>query len=145
MAQTKSFRIGELSRRTGCHIETIRYYERIGLLPRPMRRGSYRQYDGAGVSSLIFIRRARDLGFSLDDIRALLRLALGGGGACSKVRDLASIHLRDVRRRMSELRAMERALSASVRQCDTGKRQACPVIEALSGRDKTVHVRAWAV
>ena len=145
MDQTKPFRIGELSHRTGCNIETIRYYERIGLLLRPGRRGRYRQYDDAGVSSLIFIRRARGLGFSMNDIRSLLRLAKGGGGACSKVRDLASTHLHDVRRRITELQAMEQALSATVRRCDTRKQRTCPVIEALSGRDKTIHVKAWAI
>ena len=83
MAQVKTIRIGELSRRTGCNIETIRYYERIGLLPRPDRRGTYRQYGAADVSSLTFIRRARDLGFALSEIRALLRLAGQGRAAAA--------------------------------------------------------------
>jgi len=133
MAQVKAVRIGELSRRTGCNIETIRYYERIGLLPRPERRGSYRQYGVADVSSLTFIRRARDLGFTLDEVRALLRLASQGRAACPDARDIAATHLRDVRKRIADLRAMERALAATVRRCDAGKRPACPVIEALSG------------
>jgi MerR family transcriptional regulator, mercuric resistance operon regulatory protein len=132
MAQAKPLRIGELSRRTGCNIETIRYYERIGLLPRPDRRGRYRQYDAAGVSSLAFIRRARDLGFTLDEIRALLRLSADGGAACAEARDLAATHLADIRRRIADLRSMERALAAAVRECDAGKRPACPLIEALS-------------
>jgi MerR family mercuric resistance operon transcriptional regulator len=133
----KPLRIGELSRRTGCNIETIRYYERIGLLPRPDRRGRYRQYDAAGVSSLAFIRRARDLGFTLDEIRQLLRLAAGGGGggACAEARDLAATHLSDVRKRIADLKSMERALAAAVRQCDAGDEPACPLIEALSSAD----------
>jgi MerR family mercuric resistance operon transcriptional regulator len=133
MAQVKAIRIGELSRRTGCNIETIRYYERIELLPRPDRRGSYRQYGAADVSSLTFIRRARDLGFTLDEIRALLRLAGEGRAACADARDIAATHLRDVRKRIADLKAMERALAATVRRCDAGKQPACPVIEALSG------------
>lgn len=133
MPQAKSFRIGELSRRTGCNIETIRYYERIGLLPRPSRRGSYREYDDHGVSALAFIRRARDLGFTLDEIRALLRLAPGGGAACAEARDVAARHLADVRKRLADLRSMERALAAAMHRCDAGEQPACPLIEALSG------------
>lgn len=132
MVQGKSLRIGELSRRTGCNIETIRYYERIGLLPRPDRRGRYRQYDHADVSSLAFIRRARDLGFTLDEIRALLRLAAGGRAACAEVRGVAAAHLADVRERIADLRAMERALAAAVRQCESGQQPVCPLIDALS-------------
>ena len=133
MAEVKAIRIGELSRRTGCNIETIRYYERIGLLPRADRRGSYRQYGAADVSSLSFIRRARDLGFTLDEIRALFRLAGAGRAACAEARDIAASHLRDVRKRIADLEAMERALAATVRRCDAGRQPACPVIAALSG------------
>ena len=132
MPQAKPLRIGELSRRTGCNVETIRYYERIGLLPRPDRRGSYRHYDDDGVAALAFIRRARDLGFMLDEIRALLRLAPGGGAACAEARDLAAMHLVGVRKRIADLRSMERALASAVRQCDAGEQLACPLIDALS-------------
>jgi MerR family mercuric resistance operon transcriptional regulator len=134
MAQAKSLRIGELSRRTGCNIETIRYYERIGLLPRPDRRGRYRQYDVADVSSLGFIRQARNLGFTLDQIRALLRLSAGGGTPCAEARDLAATHLGEVRRRIADLRSIQRALTTVIQQCDAGEQPACPLIEALSGR-----------
>ncbi len=130
--QGKPIRIGELSRRTGCNIETIRYYERIGLLPPPERRGSYRHYDAAGISYLTFIRRARDLGFTLDEVRALLRLAAGGSQACADARDIASAHLAEVRKRIADLRAMERALAAAVTQCDAGQQPVCPLIDALS-------------
>src|SRR5438270_5491618 len=102
MPQPKPLRIGELSRRTGCNIETIRYYESIGLLPRPDRLGRYRQYDAASISSLAFIRRARGLGFTLDEIRALLRLSVGGGAACAEARDVAATHLADIRRRIAD-------------------------------------------
>ena len=131
MTPTPPLRIGALSRRTGCSIETIRYYERIGLLPPPERRGRYRQYDAAGVAALAFIRRARDLGFTLDEIRTLLRLA-AGGGACADVRDLAAAHLGDVRKRIADLRSMERALAAAVRRCADGAQPACPLIDALA-------------
>lgn len=79
MAMSSTIPIGELSRRTGCNIETIRYYERIGVLPIPARRGRYRSYQLEDVRRLAFVRRARDHGFPIDAIRTLLTLADGGG------------------------------------------------------------------
>lgn len=123
--------IGELSRRTGCNIETIRYYERIGLMPAPARRGRYRSYGAGEVARLGFVRRARELGFTLDEVRTLLGLAAGGGASCAEVRDLAAGHLKDVRARIADLRRMERVLAASVRACEAGQDARCPMIEAL--------------
>ncbi|HWI27044.1 MAG TPA: helix-turn-helix domain-containing protein [Stellaceae bacterium] len=133
MPQSKPLRIGELSRRTGCNVETIRYYERIGLLARPGRRGRYREYDDAGVASLAFVRRARDLGFTIDEIRALLRLSAGDDAVCAEARGLAATHLADIRQRIADLRSMERALALTVRRCDAGEQATCPLLEALSG------------
>ena len=127
--------IGELSRRTGCTVETIRYYEGIGLLPTPARRGRYREYGGSDIERLVFIRRARELGFTLDDVRALLRLAGGGGRACGEVRSLTAHHLADVQAKIAALRRMETALSNSVQRCDAGEAPSCPMIETLSGVD----------
>ncbi len=123
--------IGELSRRTGCNIETVRYYERIGIIPAPPRRGRYRSYGAEDVARLGFVRRARELGFTLDEVRALLGLAGGGGASCAEVRDLAASHLEDVRGRIADLRRMERVLTASVRACDAGQDPGCPLIQAL--------------
>ena len=123
--------IGELSRRTGCNIETIRYYERIGLMPAPPRRGRYRSYDRDHVARLGFVRRARVLGFTLDEVRALLGLAVGGHTSCAEVRNLAASHLKDVRARIADLKRMERVLAGSVRACDAGQDPGCPLIEAL--------------
>lgn len=123
--------IGELSRRTGCNIETIRYYERIGLMPAPPRKGRYRSYGREHVARLGFVRRARELGFTLDEVRALLALAAGGQAACTEVRDLAAAHLQDVRARIVDLKRMERVLTAAVRSCDAGQDPGCPLIEAL--------------
>jgi MerR family mercuric resistance operon transcriptional regulator len=123
--------IGELSRRTGCNIETIRYYERIGLMPPPPRRGRYRSYGAEDVGRLGFVRRARELGFTLDEVRALLGLAGGGHASCAEVRNLAASHLKDVRTRIADLKRMERALADSVRACDAGLDPGCPLIEAL--------------
>ena len=134
--------IGEVSRRTGCNIETVRYYERIGLLPAPHRSGGrYRMYGAAEVGRLAFVRRARELGFTLDEVRALLALAAGGDGACSEVRGLAAAHLADVRKRFADLRAMERALADAVRRYDACEAPECPLIGALSSGAAPVWVR----
>ena len=124
--------IGELSRRTRCNIETVRYYERIGLLPKPSRHGTYRRYDEKDVRRLAFVRRARELGFTLDEIRALLTLTTGGQEACADVREIAATHLTAIRTKIVDLRAMERALAGAVRACDAGGMAECPVISALS-------------
>jgi MerR family mercuric resistance operon transcriptional regulator len=125
--------IGDLSRQTGCNIETIRYYERIGLMPAPPRRGRYRSYGPEDIARLVFVRRARELGFTLNEARALLGLAAGGQASCTNARDLAARHLQDVRTRISDLRRMERVLSTAVRGCDAGDAECCPLIAALSG------------
>jgi MerR family transcriptional regulator, mercuric resistance operon regulatory protein len=125
--------IGEASRRTGCNIETIRYYERIGLVPKPGRTASrYRVFAREDIQRLIFIRRASELGFTLDEIRDLLRLAAAVPDACAAVRDVAAGHLDDVRAKIADLEKMERMLAKAVRQCERGERQGCPVIDALS-------------
>jgi len=92
VARIAGIQIGELSRRTGCNIETIRYYERITLLPPPVRSaGGYRVYETADVRRLAFIRRARELGFTLDEVRALLALSENDRqGACTEARELAA-------------------------------------------------------
>ncbi len=123
--------IGELSRQTGSNIETIRYYERIGLLPTPARQGRYRSYGTTDVSRLRFVRRARELGFTLDEVRMLLALAKGGDTSCDAVRALATKHLSDVKRRIIDLRKMERALVEAVRSCEAGDDNGCPLIDSL--------------
>jgi MerR family transcriptional regulator, mercuric resistance operon regulatory protein len=127
----QAIQIGELSRRTGCNIETIRYYERIGLMPPPARRGRYRSYGGEDVGRLGFVRRARELGFTLDEVRALLGLTVGGQASCAEVRELAASHLKDVRTRIADLKRMERVLADSVSACDAGQDPGCPLIQAL--------------
>jgi MerR family mercuric resistance operon transcriptional regulator len=125
--------IGGVSQRTGCNIETIRYYERIGLLPSPDRHGRYRRYGPRDIERLVFVRRARELGFTLDEVRALLKLSWSGGkSTCNEVREISAAHLTDVRKRIADLRAMERVLSSAIRQCDAGQQPGCPLIEALS-------------
>jgi MerR family mercuric resistance operon transcriptional regulator len=126
--------IGELSRRTGVNIETIRYYERIKMLPAPPRTASGRRiYGPAETRSLAFIRRSRELGFTLDEVRALLALSGDDGPeACVEARELAAGHLADVRAKIADLRAMEGALADAVRRCDAGEAAGCPLIDTLS-------------
>lgn len=124
--------IGELSRRTGSNVETVRYYERIGLIPAPPRRGRYRNYGSDDVGRLRFVRRARGLGFTLDEVRALLGLATGGQGSCVEVRSLAAAHLADVKAKIADLRRMERVLIDAVRACDAGDDAGCPLIDSLN-------------
>jgi MerR family mercuric resistance operon transcriptional regulator len=113
--------------------ETIRYYERIGLLPSPDRRGRYRRYGPHDVKRLMFVRRARELGFTLEEVRALLNLSeTDGTSTCNEVREISAAHLADVRRRIADLRAMERVLGSAIHQCDAGQQPGCPLIEALS-------------
>jgi len=128
--------IGELSRRTGANIETIRYYERIGMLPAPPRTASGRRIYGlVETRTLTFIRRSRELGFTLDEIRALLALATdNGANTCSQVRELAARHLAHVDAKIADLRAIASVLSDAVRRCDAGELPGCPLIDALSAQ-----------
>jgi MerR family mercuric resistance operon transcriptional regulator len=141
MARRKGIRIGELSQETGCNTETIRYYERIGLLPPPARDASrYRIYDGGDVRRLVFSRRARALGFGLDDVRALLALStIDGRDPCAEVRALAARHLAEVRQKIAHLRALERFLVDAVARCAAGQAPLCPIIDALA-KDATLEI-----
>ena len=128
-----NFLIGELSRLTGVHIETIRYYERITMLPAPPRtEGGRRVYGPVQVQTLKFIRRSRELGFTLDEIRNLLGMA-EGGHACGEVKAAAVAHLKDIRRKIADLRRMERTLAKTADLCEGGDATHCPILEVLSG------------
>jgi len=125
--------IGALSQRTGSRVETIRYYEHVGLLPRPPRSpGGYRQYGREHLARLTFIRRARALGFSLDEVRRLLQLADERRRPCAEARAVAAAHLADVRAKITDLRRMERVLRETVSRCEAGTGSECALIDALS-------------
>ena len=125
-------KIGRLSERTGVKIETIRYYERIGLLaPPPRTPGGYRDYDDAARKRLRFIRRGRELGFTLDEVRMLLSLADGDAGPCTVVAAMTRRHLADVRARIADLARLESTLDDLARRCATESDPRCPMIEAL--------------
>jgi MerR family mercuric resistance operon transcriptional regulator len=126
------FTIGTLSRDTGCHIETIRYYERIGLLPAPPRSaGGHRLYDARHADRLSFIRRSRALGFPLEEVRTLMDAVDSGAYSCAEVRALTLRQLADVRHKIAELRKLEKALKQMARECDGGDRLPCPIVNAL--------------
>lgn len=130
--------IGALAARTRCNIETIRFYEKIGVLSKPARtEGGHRAYGPAHVERLTFVRRARELGFALDEVRALLQLAAASDVPCAEVKDLATTHLTGVKTKIADLRAMQKALTALIGQCDARgdaeSQLGCPLIETLLG------------
>ena len=132
------FQRAELARRTGCNLETVRYYEKVGLLPEPPRTANgYRSYDPGHERRLRFVMRARELGFSLDEVRALLKLVDERDQPCAEASRLASVHLAEIRAKIGHLRRMEAALSEAIARCSDGARPVCPLIEALS-RDENM-------
>lgn len=131
--------IGGLSRLTGCKVETIRYYERIGILPEPARgEGGHRVFGQDTVARLSFVMHARGFGFSLDAVRALLALSDGPRTNCVAVERIAAHHLDDVRRKLDGLVALERALSGMVEACRAGTTPECPIIEALFDENRSM-------
>lgn len=125
--------IGELARRTGCNVDTIRYYEKVGMLAAPVRtEAGYRLYGADDIRRLSFIRRARELGFQPAEVRAMLRLSDEQAQPCAEVMGVARSHLADVRSKVADLRAMETALEVLVVKCEKGISTTCPLIETLS-------------
>jgi MerR family transcriptional regulator, mercuric resistance operon regulatory protein len=138
-AVVKVLRRAALAQRTGCNLETVRYYEKVGLLPEPPRTTSgYRSYDTSHERRLRFVLRARELGFSLDEIRELLHLVDERERPCAEARAVATTHLADVRAKIADLKRMERVLKDVVAQCGDGTLPECPLIETLF-REGTVN------
>lgn len=125
--------IGELARRTGANAETIRYYEKIGLLRRPARTGgNYRSYGEAEQRRLVFILRSRELGFKIDKVRALLELADDAGRSCEAVDNLSRERLEEIDRKIADLQALRQELARLLVQCQHGTVAECRIIEALA-------------
>ncbi len=123
---------GELAKRSGCNAETIRYYEKIGLIPEPLRSANgYRQYGEFHASRLRFVMRGRDLGFSIEDLRSLLDLVDRNAISCGEVEKLAEEHLQSVRKKINDLKRMEKVLSDTVSSCSGNDVPECPLIEIL--------------
>lgn len=125
--------IGDLARATNTKVETIRYYEQIGLLPAPARTsGNFRAYSAKHLGRLSFIRRARDLGFTLDQVRELLSLSDQKRQSCEAVDVIARQHLADVDRKIADLTALRDELSSLIEQCGCGTIADCRIIDALA-------------
>lgn len=128
----EGFTIGKLSERTGVHIETIRYYEKVGLLPAPPRsEGGHRLYAQVHLARLTFLRRSRELGFSIEEIRALIGLMEEEDYTCKEVKALTLQHLHNIRQKIRDLRKLEKALVGVASQCNGGMTQDCPILETL--------------
>ena len=131
-SQVQHLTRGEVSKRVGCHIETVRYYERIGLLPPPPRsKGGHRIYNRDHLKRLTFICRGRELGFTLKQVRGLLRLVDGGDYSCGEVKALTLDHLGEIQRKVADLRRMARVLKEMAAQCEGGTVPDCPIIDTL--------------
>lgn len=132
--------IGELSRRTGVKVPTIRYYEQVGLMPVPPRSaGSQRRYGEAEVGRLNFIRHSRELGFEVDAIRELLTMNAHPDRSCADVDLIARRHLSEVDRRIERLMALRGELDRMISECGQGRVGECRVIETLSDHEKCSH------
>jgi len=131
---TSPLTIGDLAKATGTKVVTIRYYERIGLLPPPERTGgNYRAYEPMHLDRLRFIRRSRGLGFTLDQIRELLRLSSQEGKACVEVDRIAAAHLAETEEKIADLTRLAARLRRIISRCEGGGVIAdCRIIEALS-------------
>ena len=125
--------IGEAAKGSGVSQRMIRHYEAIGLIPKAARRDSgYRDYDDKNVHTLLFIRRARDLGFPIEEIRRLLALWQDRSRTSADVKALATVRAKELRRKEDELRAMRQALEALARNCHGDDRPDCPILEDLA-------------
>ena len=132
-SQKREFTIGALSKYSGVNIETIRYYEKIKIMPSPPRsQGGYRLYNESHRRRLSFIRRSRELGFSLEEIRGLLTLVDDKSYTCAQVENITVNHLNTTRRKIADLQKLEAALDGMVSKCHGGHVPDCPVIDALS-------------
>lgn len=121
--------IGDAAERSGVSAKMIRYYEEIGLIKSARRANNYRDYDASDVSVLKFIRRTRDLGFSLEEVSNLLALWRDRKRPSREVKKLASQHIEDLERRMREMRAVVRTLKTLADHCNGDERSECPILE----------------
>jgi Hg(II)-responsive transcriptional regulator len=133
-------RTGELAGRAGVNSETLRYYERRGLLAEPPRtQGGYRDYPASSVDLLVFIKRGQELGFTLDEVDELLQLDAGGPDSCDAARGLAAPRRADLERRISDLQRMHDSLTALVDTCELPRADRnCALLEALTATPEVV-------
>jgi MerR family mercuric resistance operon transcriptional regulator len=128
----KFFGIGEMSRRTGVNIETIRYFEKIGMMPSPDRSaGGHRQYSADHLQRLFFINRCRRIGFNQSEIKALLSMVDNKGVTCAEVHAITTGHIADIRQKIRDLRKLEKGLIQMANECSQGDKPDCPIMETL--------------
>lgn len=130
----KTFTVGQLAKKANVNVETVRYYEQRRLLPEPARSESkYRQYTEKDVARIVFVRRAKELGFTLKEISELLSLKLDSETICGDVQKLAAQKITDIEKRMTDLRKIKKKLEELIKLCDLGSvaTSACPILEAL--------------
>jgi len=134
----KTLTIGQVAREAGVGVETVRFYEREGLIEEPSRRASgYRQFDEAVVDRLRFIREAKELGFTLNEIKELLSLKLDPASSCADVKGRAEVKIADIEEKIRTLQRMKRALVKLTKACSgDGPTGACPILESLDGKGK---------
>jgi MerR family transcriptional regulator, copper efflux regulator len=135
--QVPSLTIGTVAKRAGVHIDTIRYYEREGLLPEPLRRASgYRSYNESVIDRLRFIRRAKDLGFTLEEIRDLLALSVDRHRGVKAVKERAEQRLASIDARIAELMRIRKGLEQLIEACPgRGDPEQCPILRALADEE----------
>jgi MerR family mercuric resistance operon transcriptional regulator len=134
----KGLTIGQVAKRGDVNIETVRYYERQGLIPPPPRRESgYREYPERTVRRIRFIKRAQELGFSLKEIAELLSLRVGPETTCAEVRMLANVKIREIEEKIGTLEKMKEVLAKLTAECEgRGSSSECPILEALERREE---------
>ena len=132
ITKTRGYGIGDISRKTGVNIETVRYYERIGIMPEPNRtEGGNRQYNHEQLKRLHFVKRSRELGFNLEEVRALLKLVDRKDFTCGEVHSMTVDHLATVKRKLADLRRLEKVLNSMASECSQGEVPNCPIIDEL--------------
>jgi MerR family transcriptional regulator, mercuric resistance operon regulatory protein len=123
---------GEIAKRTGCNIETVRYYEKVGILPEPPRTsGGHRVYGEEHLKRLVFVRRSRELGFSIEEITGLLSLVDGGDYSCSEVHALTVKHIESIQSKIADLTRLETNLTEMAAHCSKGDIPECHVVDTL--------------
>lgn len=132
ITKKRGYPIGAMSRETGVNIETIRYYERIEIMPKPDRtEGGNRQYNRDQFKRLFFIKRCRELGFSIEEIKALLWMVDQAEFTCGEVHEMTIEHLANVKKKISDLRRLEKSLKTMAAECSKGDIPECPIIDTL--------------
>ncbi|MGR3632992.1 MAG: MerR family transcriptional regulator [Limimaricola soesokkakensis] len=143
-AAASDLKRSDLARLTGCNLETIRYYESVGLMPDPPRTSSgHRRYDTVHVERLNFVKRARDLGFTMEEIRGLLSLVDRGSHTCAEVERMGCHHLGVVRAKIRDLQAIESVLARTIARCTGSDTPECPLLDVLNeGQAKSEEVES---